>query len=154
MCAAEDGNKDEALKWIREAKKIVGDSAEVICREAIVHSYFDLERAEQLLSECLKKYPKHPRAHYIKGLFWSCSDNDTRAIEEYKIAISLYPTSDQYHLNEAYNNLGCALGRLGNKIEAKEAWQRALFMIPSDIYAKRNLSILNEELSLENASRS
>ena len=41
MMEAENGRKHEALKFIQEAKKRVGETAEVLCREAIVYSFFD-----------------------------------------------------------------------------------------------------------------
>jgi hypothetical protein len=39
MTEAERGRKSDALKYIQEAKKRVGETAEVLCREAIVHSF-------------------------------------------------------------------------------------------------------------------
>ena len=41
MGASEEGRRAEALEWIAKAKEIVGETAEVLCREAIVYSYFD-----------------------------------------------------------------------------------------------------------------
>ena len=39
MVAAEDGDKSEALKWIEKAKTLVGETSDVLCREAIVYSF-------------------------------------------------------------------------------------------------------------------
>lgn len=141
MVAAEDGNLDEALQLIERARDLVGDTAEVICREAIVYSYSDKSKlkATELLQRCLTEFPNYPRAHYIHGINLKNSGNFLEAIEEYKKAISLYPTSDILHLNESYNNLGSAYYEVGNIKEAQLAWEKALFFMPSDTFAKNNL---------------
>lgn len=142
MCAAEDGNKAEAVHWLEEARKIVGDTAEILCREAIVYSYFDLKKYKKLLNECLNKFPTHPRVHYVHGIELKQQNKLPDAIKAYQKAISLYPASDQYHLNEAYNNLGTAFYENGDMKLAKEAWEKALFFIPSDKLAKYNVCLV------------
>jgi len=143
MVAAEEGDIDEALHWIEGARKIVGTTAEVACREAIVYSYFDPKKYMDLLNACLNKFPTHPRVHYIRGIELKQQHNLPEAIKAYQTAISLYPSSDQYHLNEAYNNLGTVLYESGDMIGAKSAWEKALFFIPSDKLAKYNLGLID-----------
>ena len=106
MTEAEQGQKSEALKFIQEAKKRVGETAEVLCREAIVYSFFDEVEFDRLLNRCLDKFPNHPRANYIKGLNSREKERFLEAITFYKKAIDNYPKTDRYHLNEAYNNIG------------------------------------------------
>ena len=142
MCEVEDGNFDEALQWLEKARKVVGTTGEIMCREAIVYSNFNQEKYLKLLHECINKFPNHPRIHYINGIELKRQNNLDGAIDSYKLAISLYPTSDQYHLNEAYCNLGSALYQKQDIQGAKEAWEKALFFMPSDRMVQRNLNEL------------
>ena len=139
MTEAEKGQKSEALKFIQEAKKRVGETAEVLCREAIVHSFFDEVEFDRLLNCCLDRFPNHPRANYIKGLHFREKGRFLEAITFYKKAIDNYPKTDRFHLNEAYNNIGTVYYELKNYKEAKESWERALFLLPSDRMVKANL---------------
>ena len=139
MTEAEKGQKSEALKFIQEAKKRVGETAEVLCREAIVHSFFDEVEFHRLLNRCLDGFPNHPRANYIKGLSYREKGRFPEAITFYKKAIDNYPKTDRFHLNEVYNNIGTVYYELKNYKEAKESWERALFLLPSDRMVKENL---------------
>ena len=140
MVAAENGNFSEALKWINKAKSLVGETAEVLCREAIIYGYFDTQKSEALLNQCLAINPKHPRAHYIRGITLKEQGDFQGAINAYRIAINHYPPSDHFHLNETYNNLGTAFYGMGDKVNAKIAWEKALLHMPSDKMARMNLS--------------
>lgn len=139
MAEAEEGRKSEALKFIQEAKKRVGETAEVLCREAIVHSFFDEVESDRLLNRCLDRFPNHPRANYIKGLDSRKKGRFLEAITFYEKAIDNYPKTDRFHLNEAYNNIGTVYYELKNYKEAKESWERALFLLSSDRMVKGNL---------------
>ncbi len=142
MCAAEEGKLSEALEWLEKARKIVGNTGEILCREAIIYSYFDQNNYLALLNKCLVEFPNYPRAHYVHGIdLRNCNDLDG-AIKAYKTAISLYPNSDQYHLNEAYYNLGNVLYDKHDLQGAREAWEKALFFMPSDKDTKFNLNEL------------
>ena len=140
MVTAEDGNYTAALKWIEKAKAIAGETAEVLCRESIVYSYFDVEHSEKLLNQCLSINPNHPRAHYIRGLSLKERGDFHDAITAYETAISNYPETDHYHLNEAYNNLGTTFHAMGDLVKAKIAWEKALLFLPSDKTARDNLT--------------
>ena len=139
MAAIEKYDFEVALDWLDQAEKIVGITAETLCRKAIIYSYSDDEKSNQYLTECINKFPEYPRAYYVQGLMFSEAGDDTKAILSYKKAISLYPSSDPYHINEAYNNLGIVFHRVGDLDNAKKAWHQALFYIPSDKYAKNNI---------------
>jgi tetratricopeptide (TPR) repeat protein len=149
MTAAEEGKLVEALEWIAKAKNIMGETAEVVCREAIVYSFFDSKKSEEILNRCLAINPNHPRAHYIKGITFKDQGNIQSAIVEYEIAIANYPETDHFHLNETYNNLGSAFYALNDLAKAKAAWEQALLYLPSDKMTKKNLEdfIYNKPLS-------
>jgi len=140
MVATEEGNIAKAIEWMTKAKAIVGETAEVLCREAIVYSFFDPEKSADMLKKCLTVNPLHPRAHYLRGLMLKEQGDFQAAVEAYETAIANYPLSDQYHLNEAYNNLGTAFYSMGDYPKAKSAWERALLCLPSDKTAQRNLA--------------
>lgn len=139
MVAAEEGNLIDALKWIDQARSIVGETSEVLCREAIVYSFFDRNKSNNILAECLKLHPQHPRAHYLRAITFKENGDLVNAIKSYEIAIANYPASDHFHLNETYNNLGTAFYEIGEHSKAKIAWEKALLYMPSDKMARRNL---------------
>ena len=68
MAAAEEGHFEDALKWIDMAKSKVGETAEILCRYAIVYSFFDTVKADEYLEKCLISAPHHPRANYVRGI--------------------------------------------------------------------------------------
>lgn len=139
MTYAEEGRKDEALKHIAEAKKIVGETAEVLCREATVWAHFDEAKSAAILESALTVNPNHPRANYIRGIDLKTKGDFAGAIEAYGRAIASYPKTDRYHLNETYNNLGNAYYESGEPMKAKAAWEQALVLMPSDKTVRRNL---------------
>jgi hypothetical protein len=139
MTAVEEGERGEALRWMQEAERIAGPSAEVLCRYAIVYSHFDPEQADDYLRRCLEKNPRHPRAHYLLGIEHRRHGRIAAAIREYEQAIENYPRTDRFHLNEAWNNLGTAYLEAGNYEKAKAAWETAITLLPSDETAARNL---------------
>ena len=139
MVAAEEGHKEQALKWIKEAKDLVGETAEVLCREAIVYSFFDAEKSHQLLEQCLELNPRHPRAHYIRAINLKEQGDFNGAISAYQTAINYYPETDHFHLNEAYNNLGTVMHAINDLAGAKSAWEKALLYMPTDKMTQQNL---------------
>lgn len=132
MVAAQEGDYKQALQWLKKAKKIVGETAEVLCREAIIYSYFDMQKSDKVFKRCLSINPNHPRAHYIRGL-------SLRKQGDFHGAIAHYPETDHYHLYETYNNLGSVYCALGHLDKAKAAWEKAVFFLPSDKIARENL---------------
>lgn len=140
MVAAEEGRYNEALSWIEQAKKIAGATAEILCREAIVYSFFDIKKSEEMIDACLAVNPSHPRAHYIRGITLKDQGKCDEAIRSYENAIKYYPSTDYFHLNEVHNNLGNAFYAAGNLEKAKSAWEKALLYLPSDKTARENLA--------------
>jgi tetratricopeptide (TPR) repeat protein len=140
MAAAEEGDLKEALKWMDKARSKVGETAEVLCRYAIVYGFFDMTKADEYLDKCLVAAPHHPRANYVRGIELKEDGDIQGAIEAYKTAIKNYPPTDRYHLNEAWNNLGSAYYALGEYSDAKGAWEKALVYLPEDPVSKDNLN--------------
>lgn len=122
--------------------RIVGDTAEIACREAVVYSFVDLEKSNALIEKCLKLNPRHPRAHYLRGVTLIEQGDYEKAILAYETAITNYPESAHFYLNEVYNNLGCVFYRLGFIQQAKSAWEKAFLYLPSDKTSQQNLAML------------
>jgi hypothetical protein len=95
MTAAEDGNLDEALEWMDKAKSKVGETAEILCRYAIVYTFFDMVKADEYLDKCLLAAPHHPRANYVRGIDLKGKCDLKGAIEAYRTAIKNYPPTDR-----------------------------------------------------------
>lgn len=154
MAAAQSGYTQEALKHIAKAKQTLGETAEVLCREAVVFSFTDLKKSNEIQVRALKVDPKHPRANYIRGLTLKNAGAFDEAILAYQTAIENYPKSDRYHLNETYNNLGSAFFEKGEFIKAKSAWEQALALLPADKVVRQNLrEFIYGNLELPNSVR-
>jgi hypothetical protein len=139
MCAAQEGRAKEALQWMAKAQTILGETAEVLCRYGIVHSYFDRKKASECFQKCLTLFPDYPRVYYIRGIELKEKGDVEGAIAAYRKAIERYLPTDKYHLNEVWNNLGTMHFESGNFEEAKAAWEKALVYLPSDSVVKNNL---------------
>ncbi|MBM3191448.1 MAG: tetratricopeptide repeat protein [Chlamydiae bacterium] len=139
MCATQDGLHKKALEFMEKAAKLVGNTAEVLCRKAIVYSDFDRKLYAEYLQKCLEINPRHPRAYYLQGLDFKNKGDSAAAIEAYLKAIEYYPPTARYHLNEVYNNLGNVYYDIGEKDKAVAAWEKALEYSPKDMVAQANL---------------
>lgn len=139
MVSAEEGRKDEALMYIEEAKKVVGETPEVLCREAIVWAQIDRSKSAAFLERALTANPNHPRANYIRGIDCKEKGDYAGAIDAYRRAIDSYPKTDRFHLNETYNNLGTVYFESGDAMKAKAAWEQGLILMPSDKTVRANL---------------
>ena len=139
MCAAEEGQLEEALRFINSAEEKVGRTAEIVCRTAICWSYYDMNKCHVLLKEAIEINPNHPRVNYILGIEAVAAKQYKKAIVFYQTAIENYPAEDKFHLNETYNNLGTAYFKLKKYKEAKEVWEKGLVLFPTDRMTKNNL---------------
>jgi len=139
MCAAEEGNIQEALHHMREAESKVGRTAEICCRFAICWSFTDKNKYHEYLSEAEKIDKNHPRLNYLLGIEAVANSQFNLAVDYYKKAIDNYPKNDKFHLNETYNNLGTAHYRLKNYEAAKEVWEKGSLLLPSDKMTINNL---------------
>lgn len=139
MCAAEEGHLEEALQFMKEAEAKVGRTPEILCRYSICWSYFDELKSREYLMEAAKQDPNHPRTNYILGIEAASRKQYSTAALYYRKAIEAYPKEDKFHLNEAYNNLGSVYLAMGRYQEAKEVWEKALVLLPSDKMVRANL---------------
>ena len=139
MVAAEEGNQSSALKWMDEAKAKVGETAEVLCRYGIIYSYKSEQEFLKYLHQALQVNPSHPRTHYLFGIHYKQKGDLASSAKSYETAIANYPSSDKYHLNETWNNLGTVRFDQDEFEMAKGAWEKALIYLPSDKTAKENL---------------
>lgn len=139
MCEAQDGHLKKALQYMKEAEDKVGRTAEVVCRYSICWSFFDMSKSEILLEEALTLNPQHPRANYVKGIDAVSKKEYVKALEYYQTALDNYPPEDRFHQNETYNNMGTAYYSLERYKDAKEAWEKALVLFPTDQMTKNNL---------------
>lgn len=139
MVEAEEGRLKKALHYLSQAEAKVGLTAEILSRYGICWSYFDLEKSHEYLKKALEINPNHPRTNYVMGIDSVNRGQHEAAIVFYRRAIENYPPDDRYHLNETYNNLGTAYYKLEQWMAAKESWEKALVLLPSDKVVKRNL---------------
>jgi tetratricopeptide (TPR) repeat protein len=139
MCALEEGRPTEAIQWLDKARGRVGETAEILCRYAIVYSRDSEAKFHQYIQRALEQNPKHPRAHYLLGLDHSEHERFEDAAAAYERAIECYPATDKFHLNETWNNLGTVYYGSDRIREAKGAWEKALTYAPHDELTRRNL---------------
>lgn len=123
---------------------------------------YKLAPAQTELDKLLKKYPNNADLHYAQGLVYmmrqTSSDVDyikqsrtltTNAIKEFVTAVNL--NSNHY---EAYNAMGVATLKLGNKKDAQELFQVALQIKPDFAPAYDNLgNIAQQDGDLDQAEK-
>jgi len=139
MCAAQEGKLEEALFYMGQAESKVGSTAEILCRYGICWSFFDRKKSDEYMKKALSENPNHPRTNYILGINAVEKKNYKKAITYYMKAIENYPPEDKFHLNETYNNLATAHYEIGDFKMAKESWEKALVLLPSDRMVVNNL---------------
>ena len=139
MADAQEGYFNEALASMNEAEKKVGLTAEVLSRYGVVWSFKDMNKANEYFSKALEVNPNHPRTNYVLGLEASNNKKYKDAIAYYQKALEHYPTEDKFHHNETLNNLGNVYFHLKDYKAAKDAWEKALVLLPSDRMVLGNL---------------
>ena len=111
---------------------------------------FKLDPAQKELDKLLKQYPKNPTLHYAQGLVYlqrtTSSDVDyiknTRrlinsAIKEFVTAVTL---NTKYY--EAYNAMGVATLKLGNRADAVDLFNTAIKVNPSFATSYDNIGVV------------
>ncbi len=139
MADAEEGHLNEALASMNEAEKKAGLTAEVLCRYGIVWSFVDIKKADEYFQKALEVNPNHPRTNYVLGIEAADKKKHQEAISYYKKALEHYPTEDKFHHNETLNNLANVYYRLKDYKAAKDAWEKALVLLPSNRMVIGNL---------------
>lgn len=97
----------------------------------------DIKLAEQLVGELLKDYPNNPSLHINLGVI------DIRA-KQYKKALEHLDLGCELNPQDAFCTLfkGQALMGLARYDEAEKAYQRALDLDPSSLYAHYGLGVI------------
>lgn len=139
---------DAQLKELLNQKP--GDPNLIALKAVSQAKQHQLEPAQFELDKLLQKYPKNPIAHYAQGYVYiqrqTASDVDyiktTRglinsAIKEFLEAVNL---DKNYY--QAYNMMGFATLKLGNKSDAMELFQTALKINPGFANAYDNVGII------------
>jgi Tfp pilus assembly protein PilF len=139
MADAQQGYINEALASMQEAEKKVGLTAEVLSRYGIVWSFTDMKNAKEYFKKALKVNPNHPRTNYVLGIEAADKKKYKKAITYYQKALENYPIEDKFHHNETLNNLGNVYYHLKDYKAAKDAWEKALVLLPSDRMVIGNL---------------
>jgi hypothetical protein len=139
MADAQEGHINEALASMQEAEKKVGLTAEVLSRYGIVWSFVDMKEANKYFKKALEVNPNHPRTNYVLGVEAADKKNYKKAITYYKKALEHYPVEDKFHHNETLNNLGNVHYHQKDYKDAKDAWEKALVLLPSDRMVIGNL---------------
>ena len=143
-CAEADAQLKELLN------KKPGDPNLIALKAVSQAKQHQLEPAQFELDKLLKKYPNNPVAHYAQGYVYiqrqTASDVDyiktTRglinsAIKEFLQAVNL---DKNYY--QAYNMMGFATLKLGNKADAMELFKTALKINPGFANAYDNVGII------------
>lgn len=89
----------------------------------------------------MRTYPakRENKIKYVLGLERKERGDLQGALRAYQTAIENYPSTDLYHLNETWNNLGTVYYALEEYFAAKIAWEKALSFLPEDPTAMENL---------------
>ncbi len=111
---------------------------------------FKLDPAQKELDKLLKQYPKNPTLHYAQGLVYlqrtTSSDVDyikntrgliNNAIKEFVTAVTL---NTKYY--EAYNAMGVATLKLGNRNDAMDLFNTAIKVNPSFATSYDNIGVV------------
>lgn len=93
--------------------------------------------AAKLLEKLQRELPKNFEVHELLGLTYAAQANDTKAVEQMKLAVHLQPKAVI-----ARTNLGAGLIRLGKQDEARAEYQEALKINALDYNANHNLAAL------------
>ena len=126
---------EKALFYMDQVESKIGLTAEILCRYGICWSCFDRKKSDEYLLKALAENPNHP----ILGIISVENKKYENAIAFYSRAIENYPAEDKFHHNETYKNLGTAYYELGDFKLAKESWEKALVLLPSDRMVGNNL---------------
>ena len=117
-------NYEEASRTLAEALRSAPDDPEIHYYLGICHFYRgEYPEAERSLKEALGLNKRNPDAHNALGLVYSRTGERTRALEEYRLALSdpLYQSAEKTYLNMAI-----CLDEMGRTDEAITSLRQAV----------------------------
>ncbi len=131
------GERSNRAKSVRKQTQVKPDLPLFFPQlKAAYHHYQagELDQAEAVYQEILKKAPDHAEALHRLGLVHHGQARFDRAVHYYHRAIAVNP-----EMSEAYGNLGNALQALGRPGEAVAAYEKAIERKPDLAEAHNNL---------------
>lgn len=118
----------QALKLLRQAKKMVPDSAAIHYNLGLV--YLNRRNFDEAIKECnlsLSLNPLNPEVYFLLGYLYFQKNDFVSASESYKKGIELNP-----NLAEGYGYLGFAYAKMGKYREAIEELRSAVELDPEN----------------------
>ena len=150
LAALQQNNMADAIQFMQQAAAI---APSVIVYKRNLGEL--LRRVGQLVAaisthlNVINLEPESSESHFLLALSYNDNHQFELAIQHYRIALSL----DKNH-GLAWNNLGASLEAMGNKQQAKLAYEEAIRLNPNHTEAQNNLgAIYSEEGLIDKASR-
>jgi tetratricopeptide (TPR) repeat protein len=144
MILARAGRGKEAQPLLERALAAQPDNENVLSALGLVarDDLHDLNRAATLFSRALAVHTENDdfsaSLHNNLGAVYGDQDNFPSAIEQFRLAVNLFPADPEYHLN-----LASALAAANRLPEARSEAEAALRIAPSDPAARDLLERLN-----------
>ena len=107
-----------------------------------------LQKVVENCLNMLEKYPVSPSLYNIKGVAYAKLNLLDKALESYKIALSMTPDYAEAHMN-----IGVTLEDMGRFDDAVAAYCDAIIHKPNFMYAKQNLANLLKTYSPKGVTR-
>ena len=150
LAALQQNNMADAIQFMQQAAEI---APIVILYKRnlgeLLRRVGQLEAAIALHHNVINIEPESCENHFLLALSYNDNHQFELAIQHYRIALSL----DKNH-GLAWNNLGASLEYLGEKPQAKLAYEEAIHLNPNHTEAQNNLgAIYSEEGLIDKASR-
>ena len=150
LAALQQNNMADAIQFMQQAAEIAPtvllykrNLGELLRRTG------QLEAAIASHHNVINREPESSENHFLLALSYNDNHQFELAIQHYRIALSL----DKHH-GLAWNNLGASLECLGDKQQAKLAYEEAIRLNPNHAEAQNNLgAIYSEEGLTDKASQ-
>ena len=150
LAALQQNNLADAIQFMQQAAAIA-PTVIVYQRNLgeLLRRVGQLEAAIALHHEVINREPESSEGHFLLALSYNDNHQFELAIQHYRMALSL---DKNYGL--AWNNLGASLECLGDKSQAKLAYEEAIRLNPNHTEAQNNLgAIYSEEGLIDKASQ-
>jgi tetratricopeptide (TPR) repeat protein len=150
LAALQQNNMADAIQFMQQAAEIA-PTVIVYKRNLgeLLRRVGQLEAAIASHHKIINIEPESAENHFLLALSYNDNHQFELAIQHYRIALSL---DKNYGL--AWNNIGASLECLGNKQQAKLAYEEAIRLNPNHTEAQNNLgAIYSEEGLIDKASK-